>query len=469
MKGAKYIMNKINYELLMEDIIERVGGASNIHTVSHCATRLRFVLKDKERAKVNELKALPGVLGCVYGSGQFQVILGENLFPVYDAIMQKYDFEEGETVDEVHTEDYALKKNNQKGIKQYFDKAIQFMSASLTPFVTVLFGAGMLRVVLSLTSYFNADLAATSTYKMFDFVSQTPFYFMPILVAYGASRVLKSNPVFAMTIAAALLYPGFTTMVSAGEAVTMLGLPVKLVSYSSSLLPAIFAAILCAYLEKFFYRVIPGFLRSVFAPLCVFLIAWPLTVLVLGPIGVIVGSWIVVAITWIQAHVGGFAPGIIAAVHPFLVMMGVNMLMVAPMTELFTATGYDNVFRPGWILHNISEGGSCFAVMLKTKDGAIKSNALAAGVGAIISGVSEPALYGINLRYKTPMIGLVAGGLAGGAVAGFMGAKAFSMGYSSILGVVIFEQTIFAILAGVAVAFAISFITTFVLYKDEAK
>ena len=138
----------------------------------------------------------------------------------------------------------------------------------------------------------------------------------------------------------------------------MLGLPVKLVSYSSSLLPAIFSAILLAYLEKFFYRVIPGMLRSVFAPLCVFLVGYPVTILILGPAGVVVGTWIVTGIVWLQAHVGGFAPGIIAAIHPFLVMMGVNMLMVAPMTELFTSVGYDNVFRPGWILHNIAEGVS---------------------------------------------------------------------------------------------------------------
>lgn len=464
-------MAKIDYEKLTADIIEKVGGVQNIHTVSHCATRLRFVLKDRSKAEEEELKNLKGVLGSVYGSGQFQVILGENLIPVYESILKNYEVEEGEAVDETHTEDYELKETGEvkKSFKYYFDKAIQFMSASLTPFVTVLYGAGMLKVVLSLISYFYPDVTAFTTYQLFNFISQAPFYFMPVLIAYGASRVLKSNPVFAITIAAALLYPDFTAMVSAGDPVTMLGLPVKLVSYSSSLLPAIFCSILCAYLERFFYRVIPGVLRSVFAPLCVFLIGYPITILLLGPAGVVVGSWIVVGITWIQAHVGGLAPGIIAAAHPFLVMLGVNMLMVAPMTELFTAQGYDNVFRPGWILHNISEGGSCFAVALKTKDGDLKTTAISAGVGAILSGVSEPALYGVNLRYKTPMFGVVAGGLIGGGIAGFMGAKAFSMGYSSILGVVIFEKTIMAILAGVAASFIVSFITTFVLYKDNGE
>ncbi|WP_308559743.1 PTS transporter subunit EIIC [uncultured Holdemania sp.] len=459
-------MAKIDYSALAAAIMENVGGSGNVHTVSHCVTRLRFVLKDRSMAKDAEIKQLTGVLGVVYGSGQYQVILGENLFPVFDEIVKNYEVETGDVVAENHTEDLAL-NGKKKTIKDYFMKAIQFMSASLTPFITVLFGAGMLRVILSLASYFYPAVTSSTTYMLFNFMSQAPFYFMPILVAYGASRVLKSNPAFAITVAAALLYPDFAAMVAAGDPVTMLGLPVKLVSYSSSLLPAIFSAILLAYLEKFFYRVIPGMLRSVFAPLCVFLVGYPVTILILGPAGVVVGTWIVTGIVWLQAHVGGFAPGIIAAIHPFLVMMGVNMLMVAPMTELFTSVGYDNVFRPGWILHNIAEGGSCLAVMLKTKDKDLKSSALSAAIGAIISGVSEPALYGINLRLRTPIFGVVAGGLVGGAVAGFMGAKAFSMGYSSILGVVIFENTITAIVAGVIAAFFVSFLATFVLYNGK--
>ena len=462
-------MAKLNYSELAAAIIENVGGTENISTVTHCVTRLRFYVKNRTITKDDEIKKLQGVLGVVYGQGQYQVILGEHLFPVFDEIVKNYKIETSEVVDENHAEDYTLAQNaEKKGVKYYFTKAIQFMASAMTPFITVLYGAGMLRVVLSLVSYFCPEITAYSTYSLFNFLAQAPFYFMPILIAYGTSKVLKSNPAFSMTVAAALLYPDFIALVNAGEAVTMLGLPVKLVSYSSSLLPAIFSAILLAYLERFFYRVIPGMLRSVFAPLCVFLVGFPVTILVLGPAGTVVGGWIVTAIVWLQSHVGGVAPGIIAAVHPFLVMMGVNMMMVPPMTELFTATGYDNVFRPGWILHNIAEGGACLAVMVKTKDKDLKSTALSAAIGAVVSGVSEPALYGINLRLKTPMIGVVAGGLSGGTVAGFMGAKAFSMGYSSILGIVIFESTMMAIIAGVAVAFAVAFLTTFVMYNGKA-
>lgn len=459
-------MAKIDYKDLSEKIMENIGGEKNVKSVTHCVTRLRFYLHDRKICNDEAIKKLPGVLGVVQGNGQYQIILGEHLFNVYDYIVKNYPVETEDAIDENLDED-LIKSSEKKDFKYYFSKMILFMGQAMTPFITVVYGAGMLRVVLSLVSYFAPAAAESSTYQLFDFMSQAPFYFMPILVAYGTSRVLKANPAFSIAMAAALLYPNFVTMMGAGESVTMLGLPVYLTTYGSTLLPGIFSAVLVAYLEKFFYRVIPGMLRSVFAPLCVFLIGFPLTVLILGPAGAVVGSWIVAGIVWIQAHVGGFAPGIIAAAHPFLVMMGVNMLMVAPMTELLARMGYDNVFRPGWILHNISEGGSCLAVAVRTKDKDLRTAALSAGIGAVVSGVSEPALYGVNLRLRKPMIGLVLGGLAGGAVAGFMGAKAFSMGYSSILGVVIFEKTMFAIIAGVAVSFAVSFLVTLLLYNGK--
>lgn len=457
-------MSKINEKELTSKIVELVGGINNVKIVTHCVTRLRLYLADEKKANDDEIKKLNGVLGVVRAMGQYQIILGDNIIPVYETLTKEYKVETEEPINENLDEELTL---NKKDFKYYFEKIITFMAQSLTPFITAVYGAGMLKVILSLLSYFVPAVTSSSTYTLFNIMCNAPFYFMPIFVAYGASKVLKSNPIFSISIAATLLYPDFVTLMSGEEAVSMLGLGVHLSTYGSTLLPGLFVAIMCAYLEKLFYKYIPGIIRSVFAPLCIFLVGFPITVLILGPAGNIFGSWIVSGIVWLQSHVGGFAPGVIAAIHPFLVMFGVNMLMVAPMMELFTRTGYDNVFRPGWILHNISEGGACLAVALKTKNKDLKTAALSACIGAFVSGVSEPALYGINLRLKKPMIGLVVGAFAGGSVAGFLGAKAFSMGYSSILGVVIFEETIVAILAGVAVSFAVSFLVTFLLYDGK--
>ena len=273
-------MSKIDYQDLSAKIMDNIGGVKNVKTVTHCVTRLRFYLHDRNIAEDSEIKKLPGVLGVVYGNGQYQIILGEHLFNVYDNIVKNYSVETEDAIDENLDED-LVQSSEKKNFKYYFSKVILFMGQAMTPFITVVYGAGMLRVVLSLVSYFAPAAAESSTYQLFDFMSQAPFYFMPILVAYGTSKVLKANPAFSIAMAAALLYPNFIAMMEAGEAVTMMKLPVYLTTYGSTLLPGIFSAILVAYLEKLFYKIIPGMLRSVFAPLCVFLIGYPLTVLVL--------------------------------------------------------------------------------------------------------------------------------------------------------------------------------------------
>jgi len=452
---------------LTSSIIEKVGGVDNISSVTHCVTRLRFILNDKDKANTKALEKLEGVLGVVYGAGQYQVILGANLFPVFDQIEKEYKIDTIDIVNENHEEDLKNKEKVKKNFSYYLQKVIQFLSASLTPFITVLYGAGMLRVVTSLSSYIWPSITTNSTYMMFNFLAQVPFYFMPVLIAYGAAKTMKSNPAFAITMAAALLYPNYVSLIGSGNIVTMFGLPVTLVSYSNTLLPAIFSAILLAYLEKFFYRVIPAVLRTVFAPLCTLAVAFPIVMIVLAPMGTIIGGYIVNIFVGLYSLTGGVAIGLLAAVWPFIVMGGMNMLFVAPMMELFTSVGYDNFFRPTWILHNIAEGGACIGVALRTKNTQLKSDAISAAIGAIVSGVSEPAIYGINVRLKKPIIAVVIGGFVGGCTAGIMGAKAFSMGYSSILAIPIFESTMIAIIVAIGVTLIVSILTTLIIGFDD--
>ncbi len=458
----------INIEQLTSAIIEKVGGVDNISSVAHCVTRLRFILADEKKADTEGLKKLNGVLGVVFGAGQYQVVLGPNVFPVFDRIKKEYDIEIDEMANENNAEDLNLnEKKGKNSFSYYLEKAIRFLSASLTPFITVLYGAGMLRVMLSLASYFWPNITDSTTYSMFNFLAQTPFYFMPVLIAYGTSKTLKSNPAFAITVAAMLLYPDFVALAGTDAQITIFGLPVVLTKYSNTLLPAIFATLLLAHLEKFFYRVIPSVLKSVFAPLFTLAVALPLVTVFLAPLGTILGSYVVNVLVWVYRATGGFAVGLLAAVWPFVIIGGMNMLFVAPMTELLASTGFDNFFRPAWILHNIAEGGACVGVALKTKNEQLKTDAIAAATSAIISGVSEPAIYGINLRLKKPLYAVVISGLAGGCVAGFLGARAYALGYSSILAIPIFEDTIIAIVAAIIVTFIVAAILTFVLGFED--
>ena len=460
-------MAKLDVSTSSSEIIKNVGGEENIITMTHCLTRLRFILKDKEKVNENEIKKVPGVLGATYNAGQYQVILGDSLFTIYDFISKNYNIAEGEAVDEQHLEDYKMKKDTgKKNLSYYFNKVVAFMSASLAPFITALFGAGMLRVIMTLVAYFIPEAAATYTYKLFDYIAQAPFYFMPVLIAYGTAKVMKTNPVFPMVIACALLYPDFVGLAGV-EGVTLFGIPLKIITYKSTLLPALFSSILVAYLEKFFYRVVPGVIRSVFAPVCIFIVGWSATVTVLGPIGYIVGSWLVALIEGLRVLVGPCAPGLIAASMMILVAFGVGGLTITPMTELFTTLGYDPVFRPAYICHNIAEGASALGVMFKTKNQDLKASCLSAAIAGIISGVSEPALYGVNFRFKKTMASVLIASFVGGTVAGLFGCKAMAMGYSSALGIVLFTDTMFGFAMAMLASFAIAFILSYILFTDD--
>ena len=302
---------------------------------------------------------------------------------------------------------------------------------------------------------------------MFNLFTETPFYFMPILIAYGSAKTLKSNPIFAITVSAMLLYPNLTSLLEKSGTMTFFGLPVLSASYSNTLLPAIMSTILLAKLEKYFYKIIPPALCTILAPLCILTVALPIVLVVLAPIGIIIGNNVVNIFVWISNITGGISIGLLAAVWPFILMGGMNMLFVAPMTEFLASNGYDNLFRPAWILHNIAEGGACIGVALKTKNKKFRSDAIAAAVSAIVSGVSEPALYGINLRLKRPLIAVVIGGLAGGSIAGFLGARAYALVYSSILSIPVFEDTIIAIIYAIVASFLVSFIIAFILGFDD--
>ncbi len=454
-------------------IIEKVGGIDNISSATHCVTRLRFILVDKEKADTMYLKKLDGILGVVYGSGQYQIVLGANVLPIFNIIEKEYGINTGdkdnnnyigkvESVESVESNEKAKKR-----LVYYMEKITRFLSSSLTPFITVLYGAGMLKIVLSLLSYFLPSLSNNATYIMFNLFTETPFYFMPILIAYGSAKTLKSNPIFAITVSAMLLYPNFTSLLEKSGTMTFFGLPVLSASYSNTLLPAIMSTILLAKLEKYFYKIIPPALCTILAPLCILTVALPIVLVVLAPIGIIIGNNVVNIFVWISNITGGISIGLLAAVWPFILMGGMNMLFVAPMTELLASSGYDNLFRPAWILHNVAEGGACIGVALKTKNKKFRSDAIAAAVSAIVSGVSEPALYGINLRLKRPLIAVVIGGLAGGSIAGFLGARAYALVYSSILSIPVFEDTIIAIIYAIVASFLVSFIIAFILGFDD--
>lgn len=443
------------------DIVKLVGGAENVQSLSHCMTRLRFVLKNEGKADTETIKKLAGVLGVVSSNGQFMVILGQNLLPVFEAAQKEFQFAGGS--------DGEVKKEKQPLTPKSIGSAVLgYVSASVTPMITGLVAGGMLKVVLLLITLALPSFSETTSYQLLSAVADACFAFMPIFVAYGAATKLGSTPIYSMICAASLLHGNYTAMVAAGEAVTLFGIPVRLVSYASSLLPALLITLLAYWVEKGLNKIVPGIFKSLLVGLGTIFVTMVFGYTVLGPLGSILGSYISLFFVFLGNHVGFIAMGALAACLPWLVMCGMHTALVPFMTQAIADPGYDPVFRPAFILHNMAEGGACIGVGLRTKNKEFRAEAFSIGFGCIMAGVTEPAIYGINLRLRKPMFGVMAGGAAGGVVAGLLGARAYVMGYSTILALPIFQDTILAMTIGVITAILVAAAVTFLLgFQDD--
>lgn len=462
----------MDYHNLAKEIVENVGGAKNIKSVTHCMTRLRFSLKDVSKANKDALDDLDAVLGVVYAGEQYMVILGSNLIPTYNAVVKDYDLTTEKPIDE----NLDAPQNTKWTWKNAGSKIIDFIQASVTPMIPGLIAGGMFKVVLILiTTFINPDFAKTSSYMLLSAIGDAPFYFMPVVVAYGAATKLGGTPAYSMMATASLLYPTFHDLVNQLAtnphlaSPTLFGLPVKILNYGTSLLPALLISIVAYFTEKYLNKIVPGIFKSIFVGMGTIFVSGSLGYLILGPLGNYLGQVIASVVLFLSRTVGPLAVGLLAAVLPWLVMTGMHTVLSPFMPQLISNPGYDPILRPAYLLHNMSEGGANIGVALKTKDEKLRSQAWSLAVGAIVAGVTEPSLYGINLKYRKPMYGVMAGGFAGGVVAGLLGAKAYIMGYSNILALPIFGNTIIAIVAGIITSIVVAAVVTYVLGIDEKK
>lgn len=457
---------KLDYEQMANDIVMAVGGPENIKTVAHCMTRIRFILKNDKNANSTDVKAIPGVLGVVSGgaSGEYMVILGQHLLPVFEAVQKKFNFTAAANVDE-----------NLDDIKKPFtiggavSDTIGFVAASVTPCVPGLIAGGMLKVFLLLGTLVSASFAGTGTYKLLSIAADVPFYFLPVFVAMGAANKLGGTPVYAMICALSLLHQNWFAFVSAGEPITMLGIPVRLMSYSASLLPALLLAWCAYHTERWLNKVVPGIFKAIFVGMGTVAISMVLGYTILAPLGGYLGIYLGQFFEFLANNIGFVTVGVLAACLPWMIMAGMHSALVPFMIQSLQDPGYDAIFRPAFLLHNMSEGGACIGSALREKDPEKRAEIFSLAVGCIFAGVTEPAIYGNNLPKRTPMYGVMAGGAVGGIVAGLLGCRVYVMGYSTILAVPIFQDTIVGILIAIAVTIITAAIITFILGGKSAE
>lgn len=449
-------------------IVEAAGGPDNILSVAHCMTRLRFVVKDVKNADQEAIKSIKGVLGCVYAGEQLQVILGANLMDTYDQVVKQYHFAEGEVIDEnLDAEPKTLAERLHP--KNLGSSLLAYVSNAVTPMIPALIAGGMIKVFLMIATLLLPEWANSSTYGLLSIAADAPFYFMPIWVAFGASKKLGGTPIYAMAVAAAMFAPNFIALVNADPQVAqdLFGLPVMLKSYASGLLPALLLAYTAYQFERLWNKVVPGIFKSIFVGSLTIVCTYILTMVVLAPVGTWIGDGIVAILMAIYGAVGPLALALLAGTLPFMIMVGIHTVFGPFMIQLLDNPGYDALFRPALLLHNMAEGGACLGVALRAKNAEFRSEALSLAVGCIFAGVTEPALYGITFRLKKPLIGVCAGGAAGGLVGGLMGMHAYIMGYSNIMALPIFQDTVVAAIAAIVTAIVVAAAVAFALGFEE--
>ncbi len=455
----------MNYQELGTKILSLVGGKENVTGLTHCATRLRFILKDDTKAKTDVLKNTPGVLGVVKNGGQYQVIIGNDVNHVYKPIAEVCDLANTET----------KKGQEPEEKKSLGERFIATITGIFTPILPAITAAGMLKAVLAVLTAFKLINTSSDTYQVINFMADAAFYFLPILLANSAAKKFNCNPYMAMMLGGILLHPNFVNMVAAskesGEAIRLFFVPIYNASYSSSVIPIILSVWFMSLVEPIADKVSPKAIKFFTKPLLTILVSGAITLWALGPIGYIVASWIANGVNLLNTYVSWLVPLVLGGTFPLLVMTGTHYGIIPIGINNRMTTGYDTIVYPANLSSNIAQGAATFAVAIKTKSQEIKQLATSAGITAVC-GITEPALYGINMRFKTPLISACIGGAAGGLYVGLLKVKNYAGGSPGLMtlpgyiGGNGFTDLIHACI-GAAIAFVVSFATSYMLYKEQ--
>lgn len=408
----------MDYKALAGEIIRLIGGTENIRQLTHCATRLRLEFYDRSKVDAKKIESLSGVISVVDKGGQFQIVIGNDVQTVFRAVKAEMKEEPGQS----SRESDAADDGEKPGI---VSRIISVISTTFTPVIPALIGGGMIKAVLSILVLFNLVNEASTTYSIITFISDAPFYFMPVLLAYGAAMKFQCSPIMAMTLACALLHPTWTGIVSAGEAVTFFGIPVILVDYASSVVPVILSVWILSYVEKLAEKYSPSVIKFFLKPLLTMFISIPIALLIVGPLGNLLNDIVQAGADFLNARVSWLIPMLMGAFQPFLTLTGTAWAMTPIATSQISALGYEVVNGPGMLASNIAQGGATLAVAVKAKNKDLKQLASSSGFTAVM-GITEPCLYGVLLKLKRPFVASMIGGAVGGIYAGISGLVRYS-------------------------------------------
>ncbi|MUO33171.1 beta-glucoside-specific PTS transporter subunit IIABC [Enterococcus gallinarum] len=400
------------YHDFNEQIIKLVGGKANIQAVVHCMTRLRFTLKDRSKADTKKLQELEGVIDVVSNNVAYQIIVGTHVNDVYKDLIDQLGMS-GDEADQPKT-----KKNPIKAM-------LDVISESMNPILEPIICAGLLAAFLSIISLTGLISTDSSTYQIFDALRSAVFYFLPILMAMSCAKRLGASPYLAVALAATILSEPINNV----SGLSLFGIGLPQITYSNSFIPILLAVWFMGYVTKFAKKVIPKSLQYFMSPLVIMLITLPATLLIFGPLGFYIGEGIIGFFNLLMDTIGSwFVMMLYSALQPFIIMLGAGNFIMPVVASLIAANGYDPAFISSCTISDIAVGGAMLGYFLRARN--LKQKQLFGTVTlSAILGVTEPAIYGVFVKFRRPFIAVMIGGGLGGLFAGLTGVKAYSIAW----------------------------------------
>ncbi|EAD8958203.1 PTS beta-glucoside transporter subunit IIBCA [Listeria monocytogenes] len=455
----------MNNSDLAKEVVKLVGGKENILSVIHCVTRLRFKLRDENLAETEKIKALKGVMTVVKSGGQYQVVIGDHVSYVYDEVIRVLGIKP----------DDAPQDNPEQEHKSIFNKFVELISGIFMPVLGLLAASGILKGFLTAAVTMGLINTSAGVYEVLYAASDALFYFMPIILGFSAGKVFKTNQYLSAAVGAALVYPTLVDMYSNGAHLTFLHIPVILMNYTMSVIPVILAIYFMSKLEKVLVKFIPKSLQLIFVPLLLLLIVVPVSLIIIGPVSTYASQLLAKGALGLYSLSPMIAGFFLAGVWQVAVMFGLHWAFIPIFINNISVLGYDPINAMLYCTV-FAQTGAVLAVMLKTRNQELRSLSITATISGFL-GITEPAIYGVNLPYKKPFIMACVGSAFGGAIAGMSAAKMFG-GFASggIFGIPMFINPdgigwdFWGFLISLVVAFSVALILTcFFGFKDKVE
>lgn len=443
---------------LATELLGSVGGKGNITNVVHCATRLRFKLKDESKANVKAAEKIAGVVAVVEKGGQFQVVIGNTVPEVYQEVVKVGGLQ---NLTEKEESGNAAPKGN------ILNRFIDTIAGIFPPILGGMCGAGLIKGLLAILTSAKLLNPEMGTYIVLNAVGDAVFYFLPILLGFSAGRKFGGNEYITALIGAALVYPSLVSL--AGQQITFLKIPMVLMNYTSSVIPILVSSYVSCRLEKFFRKKLPAAIKNFVTPMLCLIIVVPLTLFIIGPIFLTLSEWLAKGYMALPTVLGGI---IVGALWQVLVIFGVHWSFIPVMMNNITTMGYDPLSSAAQAAA-MSQTGAAFGMFLKMKNKDQKGMTFSTIISGIF-GITEPIVYGVTLPRKKPFIMGVIGGACGGAVGGIIGGVHYAMGAFGVLCLPStihpqdgFGKAFWGTLAGLVVSFVVAAVLTFITYKDD--